>query len=151
MRSRKSRARRRRSRRAARVSLASAPARKLSVSKAGGGATAEEKLAALFASVDVNKDGAVSRTELKAKLAADEELQALLKAAGLNPQFYVFEQLDSDGDAKITLAEVMRPPPIATTTSTTTSNPRRLHHHSSPTASKTPTSRRPPRPNSRPR
>ena len=54
----------------------------------------------------MNKDGAVSRTELKA--AADEELQALLKAAGLNPQFYVFEQLDSDGDAKITLAEVRR-------------------------------------------
>ena len=133
------------------AAAAAAPARKLSVSKAGGGATAEEKLAALFASVDVNKDGAVSRTELKAKLAADEELQALLKAAGLNPQFYVFEQLDSDGDAKITLAEVMTPPPIATTTSTTTSHPLHLHRHSSPTDSKTPTSRRPPRPSSRPR
>ena len=53
---------------------------------------------------------------LKAKLAADEELQALLKAAGLNPQFYVFEQLDSDGDAKITfkefakLLEYVKPP-----------------------------------------
>ena len=47
------------------AAAAAAAARKLSVSKAGGGATAEEKLAALFASVDVNKDGAVSRTELR--------------------------------------------------------------------------------------
>ena len=69
----------------------------------------EEKLAALFTAVDTDNNGAVSRAELKAKLAADDELQGLLKAAGLNPEFYVFEQLDADGDSKITLHEFTAP------------------------------------------
>ena len=46
----------------------------------------EEKLAAIFAAVDTDKNGTVSRTELAAKLAADDELQGLLKNAGLNPE-----------------------------------------------------------------
>ena len=46
----------------------------------------EEKLAAIFAAVDTDKNGTVARTELAAKLAADDELQGLLKNAGLNPE-----------------------------------------------------------------
>ena len=105
--------------------------------------------------MDTDKNGTVSRTELAAKLAADDELQGLLKTRGSTRRcaarnscakpccafssapphpllFYVdvfeqnrFEQLDADGNSKITLAEF--------------------------TAAATPTSRRPPRPNSRPR
>ena len=64
-------------------------------------------VAALFAEVDTDGSGAVSRAELKAKLQSDTELQSMMEQANLNPQYYVFEQLDANQDGQITPSELM--------------------------------------------
>lgn len=64
------------------------------------------QMAALFASIDTDGSGTVSRQELKAKLESDDELQSLVTAAGGDGSSRVFEQLDQDGDGVITLKEL---------------------------------------------
>lgn len=68
----------------------------------------------VFDGIDVNKDGSLSRKELESAyeklLNTTEEKSGknwknLLLDAGLNPDFYVFEQLDTNGDDKVTWDE----------------------------------------------
>jgi len=64
-----------------------------------------EHLKRLYQSLDTNGDKAVSRPELSAGLQKDEAVADLIKEAGFNPQYYVFEQLDADEDGRITWEE----------------------------------------------
>lgn len=68
----------------------------------------------VFDGIDVNKDGSLSRKELQdayGKLLNTTEEKSgkswtnLLLDAGLNPDFYVFEQLDTNHDGKVTWEE----------------------------------------------
>jgi len=63
------------------------------------------QLKLIFDAVDVDKNGSVSEMELAAALERDQSFVALVKKAGLNEQFYVLEQLDTNNDHRITLAE----------------------------------------------
>ena len=62
-------------------------------------------LRAIFDSIDVDGSGTVSQAELRKKLGSDDEVQKLLTAAGGDGKSHVWEQLDDDGDGKITWAE----------------------------------------------
>merc|ERR1719237_343576 len=73
-----------------------------------------KELKMVFDQLDKNKDGSISRDELKSSLeglldcsseAARKNVRQLIIDAGLNPDFYVFEQIDADGDGKITWGE----------------------------------------------
>jgi len=73
-----------------------------------------DMLKEVFDGVDVNGDGNISREELSGaygKLFDTTEARSgknwstLLVDAGLNPDFFVFEQLDDNGDGKVTWAE----------------------------------------------
>lgn len=64
-----------------------------------------EHLKKMYQSLDTNGDKAVSRLELAAGLQKDETVADLIKDAGFNPQYYVFEQLDANEDGKITWEE----------------------------------------------
>merc|ERR1711933_705981 len=68
----------------------------------------------VFNGLDSNKDGSVSREELSAslerllncsELRSKKSFRTLVKEAGLDPKCYMFQQLDSDRDGKITWAE----------------------------------------------
>jgi len=74
----------------------------------------KEFLKRAFASMDTNGDGSVSRTELSesienlldcSHLQSKKTLRTLIKDVGLNPDFYFFEQLDTNEDGKITWEE----------------------------------------------
>uniref|UniRef100_A0A7S2H3Z5 EF-hand domain-containing protein n=1 Tax=Haptolina brevifila TaxID=156173 RepID=A0A7S2H3Z5_9EUKA len=65
------------------------------------GAPPASDLEALFASIDADGDGKVTRSELSAKLSATEEVQRLLEAAGGTGAMYVMEQLDENGDGEV--------------------------------------------------
>ena len=67
----------------------------------------EARLRELFAGIDADADGALSREELATKLRADSDLQQLLEGAGKSAH-YVFEQLDADGDGSITVDEFVK-------------------------------------------
>jgi len=64
-----------------------------------------EHLKKLYQSLDTNGDKSVSRLELAAGLTKDEAVADLVKEASFNPQYYVFEQLDSNEDGRITWEE----------------------------------------------
>ena len=72
-------------------------------------ATAEEKalakFKAVFYGIDSNADGAVSKMELSAVLAKDTSLRACITEAGLNPNYYVLEKLDTNRDGRVTWEE----------------------------------------------
>merc|ERR1712038_1570863 len=61
-----------------------------------------EQLKKVFESMDTNADSAVSKEELAAALKTHENIGKLVKEAGLNPQYYVLEQLDTNQDGQIT-------------------------------------------------
>lgn len=63
---------------------------------------AMSQLELVFDSIDTNKDKNVSREELATALGNDNKLEALLKEAGLEPSYYVLEQLGADDDGKVT-------------------------------------------------
>lgn len=68
-------------------------------------AKAEERtLKGLFAEIDQDGDGKVTRRELQVKLKADSTIQDLLVKAGGTAD-YVMDQLDVDGDGFITYKE----------------------------------------------
>jgi len=70
---------------------------------------AEEKawieLRKIFSGLDLNSDGAVDRDELEKGLKAAKDLEELIAEAGLNKEYYVLEQLDTNGDSRITWGE----------------------------------------------
>jgi len=72
-------------------------------------------LKALFASIDVDGNGAISQTELRKKLSQDEQVQRVLEKMGGDGKSQVFVQLDEDGDGKITWEEVRSAAPVVQT------------------------------------
>lgn len=73
-----------------------------------------ELLKEVFDSIDVNKDGSLTPDELnkaygqlfeKKEVKSGKSWSTLLVDAGLNPDFYVFEQLDDNSDGKVTWEE----------------------------------------------
>merc|ERR1711865_1228673 len=64
-----------------------------------------EHLKKLFQGLDTNGDKAISKLELAAGLQKDEAVADLVKDAGFNPQFSVFEGLDANEDGKISWEE----------------------------------------------
>lgn len=64
-----------------------------------------EKVADIFASIDLNNDGKVSKEELSAALETDSQLVTLLQIAGISSAHYVLEQMDADGDGTIDMEE----------------------------------------------
>jgi len=64
-----------------------------------------EHLRRLYQSLDSNEDKAVSRLELAAGLRKDEAVADLVKEAGFNPQYSIFEQVDGNEDGRITWEE----------------------------------------------
>jgi Ca2+-binding EF-hand superfamily protein len=63
------------------------------------------KLKALFDKIDTDKNGYVDAKELAAALRQEPSLLTALEKAGLNSQWYVLEQIDSNEDGKITWRE----------------------------------------------
>merc|ERR1712113_1375916 len=63
------------------------------------------QLKLIFDAVDVDENSSVSKTELTAALETNQNLVALIKKAGLNENFYVLNQLDTNNDHRITWAE----------------------------------------------
>ena len=72
-----------------------------------GPADLEARLRALFASIDVDGNGVLSRPELATKLRQDTEIQTLVDSAGKS-SMYLFEQLDADSDGSITVGEFLK-------------------------------------------
>lgn len=77
--------------------------------------TVEQKLKGVFDRIDTNRDGSLSREELcKAFqgllecscMKSQKNFRTLMVDAGLNPDFYVFEQLDDNQDGKVTWEEL---------------------------------------------
>jgi len=70
---------------------------------------AEEKawiqLRKIFSGLDLNSDGAVDRNELEKGLKEAKDLEELIAEAGLNKKYYVLEQLDTNGDSRISWDE----------------------------------------------
>jgi len=67
----------------------------------------QQHLVDLFSKCDQNHDGFVDKIELAAALKNDDTLLRRGRAIGLKPVM-VFEQLDLNGDGKLTLSEFMR-------------------------------------------
>jgi len=63
------------------------------------------QLKLIFDAIDVDESSSVSKTELTAALEKDQNLVAFFKKAGLNENFYVLNQLDTNNDHRITWAE----------------------------------------------
>jgi len=66
---------------------------------------ARMQLKLIFDAVDVDGNSSVSETELAAALEKDQKLVALIKKAGLNENYYVLNQLDTNNDQRITWRE----------------------------------------------
>lgn len=64
-----------------------------------------EHLKKLYQSLDTNGDKAISKLELAAGLQKDEAVADLVKEAGFNLQYSVFETLDANEDGRITWEE----------------------------------------------
>jgi len=73
--------------------------------------SAEERalmqLKTIFDSIDVNKDGNVSKAELVAALEKDASIGALIKDAGLNQEYNALEQLQTSKDGHVTWEEFL--------------------------------------------
>ena len=67
----------------------------------------KRRVARLFGEIDADGDGVLSREEVADKLRTDDELQALMEMGGKGAH-YIFEQLDTDGDANIDLEEFLK-------------------------------------------
>lgn len=74
--------------------------------------TVEERaltqLKLIFDTVDASSAGTVSKEELSAALERDPSLGALVKEAGLNEQFCILNQLDSNEDHSVTWDEFQK-------------------------------------------
>lgn len=68
-------------------------------------AEALRQLKEIFAATDTNGDKAVSKDELAAALRKNENVGKLVEEAGLNREYYIFEQLDTNEDGKVTWDE----------------------------------------------
>jgi len=68
-------------------------------------APADEKALAqlkkIFDSMDANKDGTVSKSELSTALKKDDQLEKLISEAGFSANYNTFEQLDTNSDGRI--------------------------------------------------
>jgi len=73
--------------------------------------SAEERalvqLKTIFDSIDVNKDGNVSKAELVAALEKDASIGALIKDAGMNQEYNAMEQLQTSKDGHVTWEEFL--------------------------------------------
>jgi len=71
--------------------------------------SAEERaltqLKLIFDRIDINGNGSVSKTELTVAFEKDQNLGAFIKEAGMNEEFYVLNQLDSNEDHRVTWDE----------------------------------------------
>jgi len=63
------------------------------------------QLKLIFDAIDADASSSVSKTELTAALEKDQNVVAFIKKAGLNENFYVLNQLDTNNDHRITWAE----------------------------------------------
>eukprot|EP00729_Bicosta_minor_P010749 gene10749-21976_t len=80
----------------------------------------------LFALIDLNDDGKVSKKELADELnTPGSELAAVLEDAGINSAVYVLEQMDADGDGNVDIKEFKAA--IHTSTSETAELERNQH------------------------
>merc|ERR1712032_401436 len=76
--------------------------------------TVEQMLKDVFDRIDKNGDGSLSREEVsrafanilgKSCVKSQKSFKTLMVDAGMNPDFYVFEQLDANSDGKVTWEE----------------------------------------------
>merc|ERR1712159_52280 len=65
-----------------------------------------EELRSKFDSVDTDKSGKVSKEELAKLLNDDAAFRDRVAQSGMNPDFYVLEQMDGDADGKLTYEEL---------------------------------------------
>jgi len=63
------------------------------------------QLKLIFDAIDADQSSSVSKMELTAALEKDQSLLVFIKKAGLNENFYVLNQLDTNSDHRITWAE----------------------------------------------
>merc|ERR1711976_610330 len=82
-------------------------------------------LKSVFRQLDANVDGAVSSEELAVSIErildcsdmkSKKSFRSLLQDSGLNTEFYLFEQLDTNGDGRITWDEfeaLLKPAAVA--------------------------------------
>merc|ERR1719168_209749 len=88
------------------IAVSAAPARESPVlTELSDEEKALTQLKLIFDAVDADANSSVSKTELTAALEKDQNLVALIKKAGLNENFYVLNQLDTNHDHRITWAE----------------------------------------------
>jgi len=66
-----------------------------------------KQLKTIFDSIDVNKDGNVSKTELVSALEKDPSIGALIKDAGMNQEYNALEQLQTGKDGHVTWEEFL--------------------------------------------
>jgi len=66
---------------------------------------ARTQLKLIFDAIDVDENSSVSKEELTAALEKDQNLIAFIKKAGMNENFYVLNQLDTNNDHRVTWAE----------------------------------------------
>jgi len=64
-----------------------------------------QQLRKLFALIDANGDGGISKKELSEGLKKDESVGKLVEEAGFNPEYYILEQLDTNCDGRVTWDE----------------------------------------------
>ena len=65
----------------------------------------KDELRLKFDAIDVDNSGSVTKVELAKALTKDRALTEKIKVAGLNAEWYVLEQMDTDGGGKLTWTE----------------------------------------------